>query len=156
MNRMSAFIALISLALISCGSKDSAPIAQTMPAPAVINLDSLPESYTARSVTAVPTAFGPLMGQWVSAFDDQETLHFLPGRYITYYDGQKVVEEAMSYFDQCPEACGLSEGQTGPCFTLEGEFGASCFAIVRLSEEEMELAIPGGGPTLIYRRLVEQ
>ena len=156
---MTVLIAILSLVFISCGSKDSAPKAQDMPAPAVISLDSIPDSYTARGVASVPEAFGPLMGQWVSTFDEQEILHFLPGRYITYYDGQKVVEEHMSYFPQCPEACGMSRDRSisTACFTLEGEFGASCFAIEQLTENELQLSMPGGDGTLLtYRRLVDQ
>ena len=126
----------------------------------IIAGEEMPQSYDLSVKAApmpVPPAFAPLMGNWQSTFDEDEVIQFVPGRYITFYDGQKVVEETMNYQEQCPNDCypGMGVEQSKPivCF----ELASQCFAILRIDEDELHIGLAGmeeeGG--LIYRRIKE-
>lgn len=155
------FLCLLILGYLTSSCRPDQANAQTTAPQAtpVSTTDTIPESVSIKGAAPVPPLFAPMMGQWVSTYDELEVLHFLPGKYITYYDGQKVVEENMSYHANCPQDC-LPESETAldfPCFVLEGEYGNTCFALVEISENELQLSMLGGrGNTLIYKRLLDQ
>lgn len=115
--------------------------------------DSIPVSYSIKGVSMAPADFSPMMGRWVSTFDQQEIVHFTPGRYASYYAGEKVVEEKMTYYHVCPDNC---EGATAfgkPCFVLSTEFGQTCFGIMHHTDEALELTMLGSdGANLAYTR----
>ncbi|MCB0635139.1 MAG: hypothetical protein KDC54_00900 [Lewinella sp.] len=144
--------------LVSCGNESSYNTAYASTAPLT---DTIPEPYgtTMKGAVPVPSAFAPLLGRWQSIVDPEEVLHFLPGRYISYYGGEKIVEEVMHYHANCPAECTTShEGAMEfPCFTIDSEYGSSCFALVKVSENTLELSLLGGpGNTLSYQRLIEE
>lgn len=123
-------------------------------------VDTIPDHYvTSKGLAEVPAPFTSMLGRWQSTHDPKEVIHFLPGRYITYYGGEQVVEEQMSYHEICPAFCtGETEAAPAyPCFVLEGEYDASCFAVLKQEGDRLELSMLGGaGNTLVYERFVEE
>ncbi len=94
-----------------------------------------------------------LTGRWENADDSQEVVAFTPTHYATYYDGEMLVEENMSFHGVCPDACsgGTSTGQ--PCFTISGPAQTDCYGIVQLTEDVLQLRLLGvSTETVIYRR----
>lgn len=159
MYRLFLFVLVLAYCSFSCQSEQANAQSRQAVATPVSSVDTIPENYTVKGSAPVPPLFAPMMGQWVSTYDELEVLHFLPGKYTTYYDGQKVVEENMSYHAECPKECAPDlEGEMDfPCFMLEGEYGKTCFALVEVSENELQLSMLGGrGNTLVYKRLLEQ
>ncbi|MEL6835677.1 MAG: hypothetical protein AAFP77_21930 [Bacteroidota bacterium] len=118
--------------------------------------DSIPVSYTARGVAVAPVGFNDMMGEWVSTYDEDEVVRFAPGKYISYYQGTKVVEEAMTYYQVCPEACNSGEALSVPCFVLASDYGQNCFAVINQTNELLELSdLSGSGAVLTYNRKQE-
>ncbi|MEM1216770.1 MAG: hypothetical protein AAGJ82_13835, partial [Bacteroidota bacterium] len=115
-------------------------VAEPIPA---LPADSIPVSYTAKGVAAAPLEFVPMMGEWVSTYDEGEELRFEPGKYISFYEGQKVVEEHMVYYRNCPNACGDGQVTDKACFVLASDYSQSCFAIVKHTPEELQLSMLG-------------
>ena len=94
-----------------------------------------------------------LTGSWINTTDAQEIVAFTPTHYKTYYQGELLVEEDMTFHGVCPAACsgGTSTGQ--PCFTISGPAQTDCFGIVRLTQDILELQILGvSTETVVYRR----
>lgn len=115
--------------------------------PPPLPADSIPVEYSIKGIANAPTDFVPMMGQWVSAFDDDESVHFTPGKYISYYKGEKIVEENMVYYRVCPDNCGSSNNPGGStaCFVLASPYGQTCFAIVSHTDQRLELSLIGSG-----------
>ncbi len=108
-----------------------------------------PSNYTAPALAAQSL----LTGRWENADDSQEVVEFTPTHYTTYYDGELLVEEDMSFHGVCPEACsgGTATGQ--PCFTISGPAQTDCYGIVQLTEEVLELRLLGvSTETVLYRK----
>ncbi|WP_157974265.1 hypothetical protein [Lewinella sp. IMCC34183] len=94
-----------------------------------------------------------LTGRWVNMDDGEETVEFTPTHYKTFYQGELLVEENMSFHGRCPAACsgGTSTGE--PCFTIAGPAQTDCFGIVRLTQDLLELQLLGiSSETVVYRR----
>lgn len=116
--------------------------------------DSLPVEYSARGIAAAPPDFLPMMGKWQSTYDEGEVVHFLPGRYVSYYDDQMIVEEKMTYYHVCPETCIGNDGLEQPCFVLASDYDQQCFAILSRTDSRLELSlISGDGMRLVYQRV---
>lgn len=105
--------------------------------------DSIPTSYSIKGVAMAPADFAPMMGRWMSTFDEKEVVHFTPGRYSSYYNGEKIVEEKMVYYHVCPDNCEGAAELNKPCFVLASEYGQMCFAILKHTDEELELTMLG-------------
>ena len=115
--------------------------------------DSIPVSYSIKGVAQAPIGFNGMMGEWVAAYDENEAVRFLPGKYVSYYNGEKVVEENMTYYQVCPEACTGGQGPEVPCFVLASAYEKMCFAILNQTDEILELSLLGAnGATLTYHR----
>ncbi|MEZ4985853.1 MAG: hypothetical protein R2795_12605 [Saprospiraceae bacterium] len=119
--------------------------------------DSIPVAYSVKGVAVAPSSFQPMMGSWVSDFDESEWVRFLPGKYISYYDGQQVVEEKMVYYQVCPSICALSvEDNEKPCFVLSSPYGQTCFAILHHTPDQLQLKLLGEEETILsYHRKQE-
>jgi hypothetical protein len=131
------------------------PTVQTIGEPRLpLSADSIPVEYSIKGIAQAPVAFNQMMGEWVAAYDAQEAVRFLPGKYISYYQGEKVVEEKMTYYQICPDACtGGGEGPQLPCFVLASDYEQMCFAIVNQAEDKLELSLLGSdGAVLTYYR----
>lgn len=120
---------------------------QTMPA------DSIPVSYSIKGGAIAPTAFVPMMGKWASSYDSNEVVHFTPGRYTSYYKGEKVVEEQMTYYEVCPDNCATTSTQSA-CFILSSDFGQTCFSILKHTSTTLELQMIGSADqTLVFSKI---
>ena len=103
--------------------------------------------------TVDPAFARALTGLWVNTTDPLEVVEFTPTHYVTFYDGEALVEEPMRVHQRCPNTC--TDGQTSDrgCFTVAGPAGIDCFGIVRLSATELELQLLGvSEQTVTYRR----
>jgi hypothetical protein len=112
--------------------------------PPPLPADSIPVQYGVKGIANAPADFVPMMGKWVSAYDEDESVLFTPGQYTSYYKGEKVVEEHMVYYRVCPESCmGDKPSNSQACFVLASPYGQTCFAIVSHSEQRLELSLLG-------------
>jgi len=94
-----------------------------------------------------------LTGEWVNTEDERERVAFTPTHYQTYYEGELLVEEDMSFHARCPDACsgGVPTGE--PCFTISGPAQTACYGVVPLTQDRLELQMLGGSDeTVVYRR----
>ena len=108
---------------------------------------------TARSAAPALAAQKLLTGSWVNTTDSEEIVEFTPTHYKTYYDGEMLVEEDMTFHGNCPEACSGGTGTGAPCFTISGPAQTDCYGIVRLTEDVLELQVLGvSTETVVYRR----
>lgn len=115
--------------------------------------DSIPVEYSIKGIAQAPMGFNSMMGEWVAAYDENEAVSFLPGKYVSYYEGEKVVEENMTYYQVCPESCTGGQGPQVPCFVLASAYEQMCFAIMNQTEETLELSLLGAdGTVLTYHR----
>ncbi len=94
-----------------------------------------------------------LTGRWENADDTQEVVEFTPTHYKTFYNGELLVEENMSFHGVCPEACSGGTSTGKPCFTISGPAQTDCYGIVRLNDNVLELQLLGvSNETVIYRK----
>ena len=120
---------------------------------ATLPADTIPVSYSTKGVAQAPTEFAPMMGQWESTMDPGEMVHFLPCKYISYYEGNKVVEENMTYFDVCPNSCTNWVGPAQPCFVVASPYNHMCFTIVQHTDQQLQLSLLGSnGGIMTYQR----
>lgn len=98
-----------------------------------------------------------MMGEWVADGDEGEVVRFLPGKYVSYYEGQKVVEEDMTYYRQCPNYCADgAEAYTQPCVVVSSAYGHTCFSIVTQTDDHLQLRLLGSNSAVLsYHRKVE-
>ncbi len=112
-----------------------------------------PETY--QSSAAAPTAYGPapgsaeaglaavLSGLWVNNADPKETVEFTPDHYTTFYNGEMLFQEAMTYHANCPGDCNGGVAMDIACFTISGPAGTDCYGIIRLTPEVLEMSMLG-------------
>ena len=94
-----------------------------------------------------------LTGTWINSTDPEEAVAFTPTHYKTYYDGELLVEEDMSFHQKCPGACSGGTPTEAPCFTVSGPAQTDCYGIVRLTDDILELQVLGvSTETVVYRR----
>lgn len=116
--------------------------------------DSIPVSYSIKGIAEAPIGFNGMMGDWVSSYDEAELLRFMPGKYVSYYAGEKVVEENMTYYQICPDICSSQGALDVPCFVLASAYGQTCFAVITQTSELLELSPLGSAGTVLtyYRK----
>ena len=108
-----------------------------------------PENSTAPALAAQKL----LTGRWVNTDDEQEVVEFTPTHYKTYYEGEMLVEEDMTFHGQCPPACSGGTPTGAACFTISGPAQTDCYGIVRLTDDLLELQLLGiSSETVVYRR----
>lgn len=103
---------------------------------------AVPSTYGSASMTPDMVA-APLVGSWTNKSDPEENIVFTNHSYASYYSGEMIIEEEMTYHARCPGDCsgGVSAGV--PCFTISSEFGTDCYGIIRVTDVELELSIIG-------------
>ena len=162
-------LALVLLSCFACDTSKKSPattvattqstyvsppvLAEAEPLPA-LPADSIPVSYSVKGIAQAPSGFNGMMGDWVSSFDEEEMLRFMPGKYISYYAGEKVVEEHMTYYQVCPNICSTQGALDVPCFVLASAYGQTCFAVLSQTSELLELSPLGSSGTVLtyYRK----
>ncbi len=144
-------LSLLSILLLAtCGSTDRATQSE-----GPIAYDSQPELYARGQAEAAQSpALLNLQGSWVSAFDDREVVTFTPNSYTSYYDGEMIIEEQLDFFLRCPEACGVGPMTSDrPCFVVSGDYDATCYIILSVDADRLELRLASGeGGTITYFR----
>ena len=134
----------------------SAPVAvQQAPAPdvaqqqqdvAVMNPygEAVPATYSAPAPGTAEAALAQLLsGKWVNGADEREIVEFTPDHYTTYYDGELLFQEAMTYHANCPGDCNGGVPMEISCFTMTGPAGTDCYGIIRLTSTVLELSLLG-------------
>lgn len=134
--------------------KGEAPSTYSAPAPAQNEPqaygNNAPQAYEAPSTYSAPapnTAEAALAqvlnGAWVNSTDPNEIVAFTPDHYQTYYKGELLVEEDMTYHSACPGDCNGGVAMEIACFTISGPAGTDCYGIIRLTPEVLELSMLG-------------
>lgn len=94
-----------------------------------------------------------LNGLWVNGSDPKEVVEFTPDHYTTFYNGEMLFQEPMTYHPTCPGDCNAGVAMELPCFTISGPAGMDCYGIIRLTSEVMELSMLGvSTETIVYRK----
>jgi hypothetical protein len=124
------------------------------------NLPTAPTPYNSPAMNAkgaeaaAPTTYGstamnaqmvaaPLVGSWTNMSDPEENIVFTDHSYVSYYEGQMIVEEEMIYHAVCPTSCSGGTSVGVPCFTITSDFGTDCYGIIRVNQTQLELSIIG-------------
>jgi len=95
-----------------------------------------------------------LEGRWRSVDDSKSVIVVSGDSFISIYDGSVVSEDTVEYFEACPAVC--AENLDMACFMVKGEFDATCYAVVSVTESELRYSLLGGtGNTLTYRKIIE-
>ncbi len=103
-----------------------------------------PSTYSAPAPNTAEAALAQVLnGAWVNNADPNEIVAFTPDHYQTYYKGELLVEEDMTYHAACPGDCNGGEQMEIACFTISGPAGTDCYGIIRLTPEVMELSLLG-------------
>lgn len=118
-------------------ANQSAPQAYGAPAAA-------PSTYAAPAPNTAEAALAQVLnGAWINSADPNEIVAFTPDHYQTYYNGELLVEEDMTYHAACPGDCNGGEQMEIACFTISGPGGTDCYGIIRLTPEVLELSMLG-------------
>lgn len=111
-----------------------------------------PSTYAPQTPEGVVLA-ATLSGLWVNAADKKEVVEFTPDHYTTFYDGEMLFQEPMTYHPNCPGDCNGGETMDIACFTVSGPAGTDCFGIIRLTPDVLEMSVLGvSTETIVYRK----
>ena len=138
-------------------ARDTVAVAADTEAPTpygmVIQPDNPDQQAKGAPAAAGTEARRNLTGNWVNTTDPDETVAFTPTHYRTFYQGELLVEEDMTFHARCPEACSGGSSTGEPCFTISGPAQTDCYGIVRLTDDILELQVLGvSTETVVYRR----
>jgi len=124
-----------------------------------------PVTYSSTAPAAAPSTYAPapnsaearlasvLTGMWINSADNKETVEFTPDHYTTYYKGEMLFQEAMTYHANCPGACNEGIDMEIACFTISGPGGTDCFGIIRLTPDVLEMSLLGvSTETILYTK----
>jgi hypothetical protein len=90
---------------------------------------------------------------WVNSADNKEIVEFTPDHYTTYYNGELLFQEAMTYHANCPGACNEGIEMEIACFTISGPGGTDCYGIIRLTPDVLEMSMLGvSTETILYTK----
>lgn len=94
-----------------------------------------------------------LNGLWVNTVDDREEVEFALDHYTTFFEGEQIIREPMTFHPQCPGDCNGGVPAEFACFTVSGPAGKDCYGIIRLTDEILELSMLGvSTETVVYRK----
>ncbi|MFK8162467.1 MAG: hypothetical protein AB8H12_08385 [Lewinella sp.] len=126
----------------------TAPASYGSPAPA-----AAPSTYAPAPNSAEAQLASVLTGMWVNSADDQEVVEFTPDHYTTYYNGELLFQEPMTYHANCPGACNEGIEMEIACFTISGPGGSDCYGIIRLTPDVLEMSMLGvSTETILYTK----
>jgi hypothetical protein len=99
----------------------------------------------------------PFFGKWASVNDPKEVVTLSGDRFESAYQGAKMVDKPLAYYNQCPSKCTGEDAPAGyPCFALvaEGSGSPNCYAITQIDAQTIEIKpLASKGQGLRYRRL---
>lgn len=152
-----AYCLLAVFLLFGCAADTTENIAEGGQAtqPMDAETEALPESYEAPAAApAAPALAEQVAGRWQSAADQKEIVEFTEDSYVSYYDGEKLIEEKLEWHEQCPGFCQPEGVSVDQCFTISGEFDITCYYVVSVTATQLQMSMLGGrGNTLIYNRV---
>ncbi|MTB53095.1 hypothetical protein [Lewinella sp. W8] len=94
-----------------------------------------------------------LEGLWVNTTDDREEVEFALDHYTTFFEGEQIIREPMTFHLQCPGECSGGVPSEFSCFTVKGPAGQDCYGIIRLTDDILELSMLGvSTETVVYRK----
>lgn len=136
------------------GSPDIQQSPAPASAPVTYGSTNAPETYAAPAPNTAEAALASVLnGTWVNEADPLEVVAFTPDHYQTYYRGELLVEEDMTYHSRCPGDCAGGAEMDVACFTISGPAGTDCYAILRLTPEVLEMSMLGvSTEPIVYRR----
>jgi hypothetical protein len=112
-----------------------------------------PSTYAPAPNSAEAQLASVLTGMWVNSVDDQEIVEFTPDHYTTYYNGELLFQEAMTYHANCPGTCNEGIEMEIACFTISGPGGTDCYGIIRLTSDVFEMSLLGvSTETILYTK----
>lgn len=112
-----------------------------------------PAVYAAPQAAAALSVATTLDGLWVNTTDEKEVVEFTTDHYTTFYDGEMLLREPMTYHPLCPGDCNGGAPMDIACFTVSGPAGTDCYGVVRLTPEVLELSMLGvSTETIVYRK----
>lgn len=114
-----------------------------------------PYTYAAPAPNTAEAALAQVLnGAWVNSADPDEIVAFTPDHYQTYYKGELLVEEDMTYHSACPGDCNGGVEMEIACFTISGPAGTDCYGIIRLTPDVLELSMLGVStkPIIYYKQ----
>lgn len=112
---------------------------------------SAPQEYAPQTPAEIALAT-TLNGLWVNDADPKEVVEFTTDHYTTFYDGELLFREPMTYHPLCPGDCNNGVAMEISCFTISGPAGTDCYGIIRLTPEVMELSMLGVSTEMIVYR----
>lgn len=122
----------------------SQPVAKGQSAPVTYGSEAAaPSAYGPAPGTAEAALASVLNGLWVNSSDPKETVEFTPDHYTTYYNGELLFQEGMTYHANCPGDCNGGVQMEIACFTISGPAGTDCYGIIRLTPEVLEMSMLG-------------
>lgn len=128
------------------------PAATTPLGPQTAKGSAAPASYGS-TITQSGYVDALLGGLWVNQADSLEVIEFATDHYTTFYRGEMLLREPMSYHSQCPGDCNNGQAMEIACFTVSGPAGKDCYGIIRLTPEVLELSMLGvSTETITYRK----
>jgi len=113
-----------------------------------------PQTYSAPAPNTAEYALAQVLnGMWINSSDEQEIVEFTPDHYRTFYNGEMLIEEDMTYHAACPGDCNGGTPMEIACFTISGPGGTDCYGIIRLTPEVLELSMLGvSTETIVYTK----
>lgn len=128
------------------------PYAGNEQAPQAYANQAAPQVYAAPAPNTAEYALAQVLnGMWVNSADEQEIVEFTPDHYRTFYRGELLIEEDMTYHANCPGDCNEGVPMEIACFTISGPAGTDCYGIIRLTPDVMELSMLGvSTETIVY------
>ena len=92
-----------------------------------------------------------LDGKWRSNDDDQYLIHFTGNYMVSYYGKEVTSKEQWEYQAECSDSCNDLDGS---CLLAKGEMDASCYYIIKLSKQDLQMSMVGGrGNTLSFTKI---
>jgi hypothetical protein len=122
--------------------------AEAYAAPLAYSAANAPTSYDVAVAAPLPgtpeaTLAQAMAGKWVNGTDEREMVEFTPDHYTTYYNGEMLFQEPMTYYATCPGNCNGGVQMEISCFTISGPADTDCYGIVRMTPAVLELSILG-------------
>lgn len=123
-------------------------------APQTYGTQAAPQTYAAPAPNTAEYALAQVLnGMWINSTDEREIVEFTPDHYRTFYEGEMLIEEDMTYHTNCPGDCNDGTPMEIACFTISGPAGTDCYGIVRLTPEVLELSMLGvSTETILYTK----
>ncbi|MEM6321140.1 MAG: hypothetical protein AAF960_25990 [Bacteroidota bacterium] len=84
-----------------------------------------------------------LLGKWQSLENPKTTIELTTNRMLSYYDGLKLADEALTIYHACASRC-VPEGVAPmPCLVTDGKMAENCFEVLELTNKKLSYTLIG-------------